>query len=91
MKVYIIQSDMGLGIEFENRAATLNKDIAKQYIKDEILDNCDEDVYDNDYVDKFAQDLVDGNTIDHYCDEFDGIRIWCDILNIIENREDEKD
>ncbi len=85
MKVYIIQSDMALGIELENRAATLNKDIAKQYIKNEILDNCDEDVYDNDYIDKFAQDLVDGNTADHYCDEFDGIRIWCDILNIIEN------
>ena len=85
MIVYIIQSDMGLGIELENRAATLNKDIAKQYIKDEILDNCDEDTYDNDYVDKFAQDLVDGNTTDHYCDEFDGIRIWCDIFNIIEN------
>ncbi len=85
MKVYIIQSDMALGIELENRAATLNKDIAKQYIKDEILENCDEDTYDNDYVDKFAQDLVDGNTTDHYCDEFDGIRIWCDILNIIEN------
>lgn len=85
MKVYIIQSDMALGIELENRAATLNKDIAKRYIKDEILDNCDEYTYDNDYVDKFAQDLVDGNTTDHYCDEFDGIRIWCDILNIIEN------
>lgn len=81
MKVYIIQSDCGLGIELENRYATLNKDTAKQVIKDEILYSDGEDVFDEN-VDKFAQDLVDGKTKDHYCDEFDGIRIWCDILEL---------
>ena len=93
MKVYVIQSDLGLGFELENRYATLNKEVAKQMIKhmirDEIVDNLD---YDEDFdeqefeqtVEKFAQDLVDGNTENHSCDEFEGISVWCDILSLKE-------
>lgn len=83
MIVYIIQSDWGLGFPLENRCATLDKEEAKRIIKEEIFDNADE-ISDEEYVDKFAQDLVDGNTENHYCDEFDGLSIWCDRLPLRE-------
>ena len=86
MKVYIIQTDLGLNIELENRYATSNKDIAKDLIETEIANNFDDTLTDEIMHDisQFAQDLVDGNTKNHYCDEFKGIRIWCDIMEFME-------
>lgn len=89
MLVYVIQSDLGLGYVLENRCATLNKEVAKQMIRDEIIDNLDfdEDFDEQEFeqrVEKFAQDLVDGNTANHYCDEFEGINVWCDRITLRE-------
>lgn len=73
--VYIIQDG------FENLCATLDKEVAKQFIKNEILENAEDEV-DEQKVEKFAQDLVDGNTEGHYSDEFASanVYIWCDRL-----------
>lgn len=80
MLVYIIKSDLGLGIEYENRYATLDKEIAKQIIQEEILYSDYDGDRDEQKVKAFAQDLVDGNTDNHYSDEFEGVCIWCDIM-----------
>lgn len=77
MKVYVILLDL------ENRFATLNKEVAKQIIKEQIFDSEDEDL-DAQRVEAFAQDMVDGNTEYHYSDEFENICIWCDILELRE-------
>lgn len=84
MLVYIIKSDLGLGIEFENRYATLDKETAKQIIKIEILDSDYDGDRDEEEVERFAQDMVDGNTENHYSDEFEGVCIWCDIMHLRE-------
>ena len=76
MLVYIIKSDE------ENSYATLDKEIAKQLIKDEILNAETDEEFDEEEVEAFAQDLVDGNTEYRYCDEFDGVSVWCDILEL---------
>jgi hypothetical protein len=73
MKVYVILVDL------ENRYATLDKEVAKQLIKDEILDSEDDEL-DEQRVETFAQDMVDGNIENHYSDEFENICIWCDIM-----------
>jgi hypothetical protein len=77
MKVYVILVDV------ENRYATLDKEVAKQLIKDEILDSEDDEL-DEQRVETFAQDMVDGNIENHYGDEFENIYIWCDILELQE-------
>lgn len=73
--VYVIQTD----IDMENRYATLDKEVAKQIIKNEILENAEVDIP-TEKIEKFAQDLVDGNTEEHYSDEFmeADVFIWCE-------------
>ena len=82
MLVYVIQS----GAMLENQYATLDKEIAKEIIIDEILCNCYDEDLDEKEVEEFAQDLVDGNTDNHGCDEFNDINIWCDILKLQERK-----
>ena len=84
MLVYVIKSDSGLGIEYENRYATLDKEIAKELIKLEILDSDYDGDRDEQEIEAFAQDLVDGNTENRYSDEFEGVCIWCDIMYLKE-------
>ena len=87
MLVYVIQSGTGI-FGLENRHATLDKEIAKKLIKKEILSRERNKIY-GDYIDEFAQDLVDGNNEYHYGDDFHGITIWCDILELQEKKETE--
>ena len=58
MLVYIINSES----DEENCYATLDKEIAKQLIKDEILNAESDEKFDEEEIEAFAQDLVDGNT-----------------------------
>lgn len=90
MLVYVIQSDGGLDSgELENCYATLNKEVAKQLIIDEVLSSeCDE-IPNKQEVEEFAQDLVDGNTEHLWCNRFEGISVWCDILELQEKIETE--
>lgn len=85
MLVYVIQS----GEMLENQYATLDKEIAKEIIIDEILYNCYDEDLDEKEVEEFAQDLVDGNTDNRSCDEFDDVNIWCDILKLQERKIEE--
>ena len=80
MLVYIIKSGES-EINYENRYATLDKDGAKKHIIDEILSRAYNQKY-NDLVEEYAQDLVDGNTKGYWGDEFEGMYIWCDILEL---------
>ena len=83
MLVYIIKSGES-EINCENRYATINKDGAKKHIIDEILSRAYNQEY-NDWVEEYAQDLVDGDVDKCYWgDEFEGMYIWCDIFELEE-------
>ena len=85
MLVYIIQSDDGIYLgELENNYVTTSKEKAKQLIKGTLADNIEYPEEVAEEIETFAQDLVDGNTEDHYSDEFEGICVWCEIHNLIE-------
>ena len=88
MLVYIIKTDGGSWGELENYYATLDKEIAKEIIKDELVySNHDLDFPEED-VEAFAQALVDGNAY-RYRDAIGDI-VWCDILELQEKMETEK-
>ncbi len=86
MLAYIIQSDEGLYLgDLENIYVTTSKERAKQLIKDTLADNIYEITEEiEERMETFAQDLVDGNTRDHYSDEFEGVCVWCEIHGLIE-------
>ena len=88
MLVYIIKTDGGSWGELENYYATLDKEVAKEIIKDELVySNHDLDFPEED-VEAFAQALVDGNA---YCyRDMIGDIVWCDILELQEKTETEK-
>ena len=83
--VYIIQSDEGLYLgELNNIYVTTSKEQAKQLIKGTLADNIEHPEEVAEEIETFAQDLVDGNTEDHYSDEFGGVCVWCEIHSLIE-------
>ena len=83
MLVYIIKTDGGVWGELENQYATLDKEIAKQIIIEEILYSNHDFDFDERDVEAFAQALVDEDTDYHYYDMFKDI-VWCDILELQE-------
>lgn len=79
MLVYVIKSGES-EINCENRYVTIDKDKAKKHIIDEILSRAYKKY--NYLAEEYAQDLVDGNTKGYWGDEFEGMYIWCDILEL---------
>lgn len=88
MLVYIIKTDGGSWAPLENYYATLDKEVAKEIIKDELTySNHDLDFPEED-VEAFAQALVDGNARCYY--DTIGDIVWCDRLELQEKMETEK-
>lgn len=87
MLVYIIKTDGGSWAPLENYYATLDKEVAKEIIKDELVySNHDLDFSQED-VEAFAQALVDGNAHCYYGTI--GDIVWCDILELQERKIEE--
>ena len=88
MLVYIIKTDGGSWGALQNYYATLDKEVAKEIIKDELVYSHHDLDFTEEDVEAFAQALVNGNEY-RYRDMIGDI-VGCDILELQEKKETEK-